>query len=80
MDLKPLSAAQQRNVIETQLGGNLYFDHLIAFSEIRNTHDRIYERQAFPCAASRSREWKRSTSRACEIVGSFPAVSKPIFF
>lgn len=47
MALEPLSSEQQSNLINTQLGGSEFFEHLYAFIEIRTKHDIVY-REAFP--------------------------------
>ena len=44
MTLQPLNEEQQRAIIQTQLKGNTFFEHLLAFSSIRNQHDSIYAR------------------------------------
>ena len=47
MDLKKLSIEQQKKAIEHQLGANMFFHHLLAFSVIREDHDRIYYHDIF---------------------------------
>ena len=44
VDLKPLSHEQQRAVIEQQLEHNEVMDHLLAVSNIRQEHDRVFEK------------------------------------
>ena len=46
LDLKPLNEEQQRAVVETQLGGSEYFDHLLQFLD-KDMHDHIYQKRAF---------------------------------
>ena len=53
-DLKPLSAEQQTNAIQAQIGGSEFFHHLRAFTLIRTEHDRIYREVAFPSAEARA--------------------------
>ena len=48
LDLRPLGVQQQQDVIQAQLGGNEYFEHLLEFSAIRRKHDVKYENEAFP--------------------------------
>ena len=39
MNLLPLSQEQQRNVIQMQLQGNAFFEHLVNIGECRKTLD-----------------------------------------
>ena len=47
LDLEPLSEEQQLKVVTNQIGENKFVEHLLAFSNIRAEHDRIYEEEAF---------------------------------
>ena len=47
MNLKELSQEQQRNVIQMQLQGNMFFEHLVMLGECRRELDARYKR-AFP--------------------------------
>ena len=47
LNLKPLTDEQQRQMIQGQLKGNDFFEHLMAFMRIRRGHDELYVRTAF---------------------------------
>ena len=47
INLLQLSDEQQRRVINSQMKGNVFFDHLMSLSAIRKGQDAIYE-EAFP--------------------------------
>ncbi|MGB0515056.1 MAG: NAD(P)-dependent oxidoreductase, partial [Wenzhouxiangellaceae bacterium] len=44
INLLPLSDEQQKVVINSQMRGNVFFDHLMSLSVIRKGQDEIYER------------------------------------
>ena len=61
MNLCELSQEQQRTVIQMQLQGNAFFEHLVSFAECRKTLDQSYK------------EWfKSDASRAIEEIGFGP--------
>jgi len=59
LDLKPLNDKQQQQAIDFQLEqnpfGKAFAEHLMAFSTIRQEHDRVYREEAFPSAEERDR-------------------------
>ena len=61
MNLCELSQEQQRTVIQMQLQGNAFFEHLVSFAECRKTLDQSYK------------DWfKSDASRAIEEIGFGP--------
>jgi hypothetical protein len=56
MNLRKLNTAQQSELINKQLRNGpqaAFYNHLFAFSNIRKTHDEIYQTKAFPSRADR---------------------------
>ena len=47
LNLKPLTDEQQSAMIQGQLQGNAFFEHLMAFAAIRRGHDELYVGSAF---------------------------------
>ena len=54
-NLKPLSDEQQRQMVASQLGKNVFFENLAEFTKIRTKHVEIFNTLAFPDADERKR-------------------------
>ena len=54
LNLEALTEEQQRAAIKMQLKESAFFNHLSAFSGIRQAHDALYATEAFPLEADRA--------------------------
>ena len=55
MNLCQLTNEQQRQVINVQMKGNIFFDHLLSLGEVRKTLDNAYKKVSPPRRAMTSR-------------------------